>query len=73
MGRASPRATRLLAAAVACVVAAVVPPVAAAAAFVVAGIVAVGRVYVGAHNPLDATAGFGAGLVIGGALAWVVA
>jgi membrane-associated phospholipid phosphatase len=32
-------------------------------------LVAVGRVYVGAHNPLDVTAGLGAGLVLGGVLA----
>jgi undecaprenyl-diphosphatase len=32
-------------------------------------LVAVGRVYVGAHNPLDVTAGLGAGLLLGGALA----
>ena len=31
--------------------------------------VMVGRVYVGAHNPLDVTAGFGAGLLLGGLLA----
>ncbi len=31
--------------------------------------VMVGRVYVGAHNPLDVTAGLGAGLLLGGALA----
>jgi undecaprenyl-diphosphatase len=30
--------------------------------------VAFGRVYVGAHNPLDVTAGLGAGLLIGGLL-----
>ena len=29
----------------------------------------VGRVYVGAHNPLDVTAGLGAGLLLGGILA----
>ncbi len=29
--------------------------------------VVVGRVYVGAHNPLDVTAGLGAGLLIGAA------
>lgn len=28
-----------------------------------------GRVYVGAHNPLDVTAGLGAGLLLGGAIA----
>jgi membrane-associated phospholipid phosphatase len=31
-----------------------------------------GRVYVAAHNPLDVTAGLGAGLVVGGALALFV-
>jgi membrane-associated phospholipid phosphatase len=31
-----------------------------------------GRVYVGAHNPLDVTAGLGAGLVLGGVLAALV-
>lgn len=36
--------------------------------FVAAGVV-IGRVYVGAHNPLDVTAGIGAGLLLGGALA----
>jgi membrane-associated phospholipid phosphatase len=28
-----------------------------------------GRVYVGAHNPFDVTAGLGAGLLVGGILA----
>jgi membrane-associated phospholipid phosphatase len=32
-------------------------------------LVAVGRIYVGAHNPLDVLAGLGAGLVLGGAIA----
>jgi membrane-associated phospholipid phosphatase len=32
-------------------------------------LVMVGRVYVGAHNPLDVTAGVGAGFLLGGALA----
>ncbi|HWC67785.1 MAG TPA: phosphatase PAP2 family protein [Acidimicrobiales bacterium] len=32
------------------------------------GLVALGRVYVGAHNPLDVTAGLGAGLALGGVL-----
>jgi undecaprenyl-diphosphatase len=35
-------------------------------------LVLVGRVYVGAHNPLDVTAGLGAGLLLGGALAMFV-
>jgi membrane-associated phospholipid phosphatase len=32
-------------------------------------LVMLGRVYVGAHNPLDVTAGLGAGLLLGGILA----
>ena len=32
-------------------------------------LVMVGRVYVGAHNPLDVTAGLGVGLLLGGAIA----
>ena len=35
-------------------------------------LVMVGRVYVGAHNPLDVTAGLGAGLLLGGTLATFV-
>ncbi len=36
-------------------------------------LVLLGRVYVGAHNPLDVTAGLGAGLLIGAALLFVAA
>jgi membrane-associated phospholipid phosphatase len=32
-----------------------------------------GRVYVGAHNPLDVIAGFGAGMLVGGVLAALIA
>jgi undecaprenyl-diphosphatase len=35
-------------------------------------LVMIGRVYVGAHNPLDVTAGLGAGLLVGGLMALVV-
>jgi membrane-associated phospholipid phosphatase len=40
----------------------------AAAASLVVALVMVGRVYVGAHNPLDVTAGLGVGLLIGSGL-----
>ena len=33
--------------------------------------VMIGRVYVGTHNPLDVTAGLGAGLIPGGILAMI--
>ena len=35
-------------------------------------LVMVGRVYVGAHNPLDVTAGLGTGLLLGGCVATFV-
>ena len=35
-------------------------------------LVMLGRVYVGAHNPLDVTAGLGAGLLLGGVVAAVI-
>lgn len=37
-------------------------------AFALVAMVMVGRVFVGAHNPLDVTAGLGAGLLVGGLL-----
>jgi membrane-associated phospholipid phosphatase len=37
--------------------------------FVLAAGVMVGRVFVGAHNPLDVTAGLGLGLLLGGVAA----
>ncbi len=40
--------------------------------FVLAALVAIGRVFVGAHNPLDVTAGMGAGLLVGGLLTSVL-
>ena len=38
-------------------------------AFGLVGVVMIGRVYVGAHNPLDVTAGLGTGLLLGGLVA----
>jgi undecaprenyl-diphosphatase len=42
------------------------------AAFVAAGIVAVGRVYVGAHLPLDVVGGIGTGCIAGIAARWIL-
>jgi membrane-associated phospholipid phosphatase len=39
------------------------------APIIVTAVVMLGRVYVGAHNPLDVTAGAGAGMLLGGVLA----
>jgi membrane-associated phospholipid phosphatase len=36
--------------------------------WVLVSIVAFARIFVGAHNPLDVTAGLGAGMLIGGLL-----
>src|SRR3954454_22374524 len=63
-GPSFPSGHVLLVAAIACVVTSVLPAWCAAVALVLALLVAVGRVYVGAHNPLDVTAGLGAGFVI---------
>ena len=71
-GPSFPSGHVILVAAIACVVAPTLPlswwwvPVVLTAA------VMIGRVYVGAHNPLDVTAGLGAGLIPGGILAMIV-
>ncbi len=71
-GPSFPSGHVILVAAVTCVVADVLPGPWAGALFAVPFLVMIGRVYVGAHNPLDVTAGLGAGLVVGGALAVVL-
>jgi len=71
-GPSFPSGHVILVAAVTCVVVDVVPGSWAALLFVVPILVMLGRVYVGAHNPLDVTAGLGAGLLVGGALAVVL-
>jgi undecaprenyl-diphosphatase len=68
-GPSFPSGHVILAAAVATVVTPVFPVAWWWAPLLVAVLVAFGRVYVGAHNPLDVTAGFGTGLVLGGVLA----
>ena len=70
-GPSFPSGHVILVAAVTCVVVDVLPPTWAWALFAVPLLVMLGRVYVGAHNPLDVTAGLGAGLVVGGVLAVV--
>jgi undecaprenyl-diphosphatase len=67
-GPSFPSGHVILVAAVACLVAPVLPLAGGVVAFVLTFLVMFGRVYVGAHNPLDTTAGLGAGLVLGGVL-----
>jgi membrane-associated phospholipid phosphatase len=71
-GPSFPSGHVILVAAVTCVVVDVLPGPWAGTLFVVPLLVMLGRVYVGAHNPLDVTAGLGAGLIVGGALAVVL-
>jgi undecaprenyl-diphosphatase len=67
-GASFPSGHVILVAAIAGVLASAVPSAWLWAPWTVVVLVAVGRVYVGAHNPLDVTAGLGAGMVIGGLL-----
>lgn len=71
-GASFPSGHVILVAAIGCVVAPTLPPEWAWAPFVVTALVMLGRVYVGAHNPLDVTAGLGAGLLLGGVVAGFV-
>jgi undecaprenyl-diphosphatase len=72
-GPSFPSGHVILVAAVACVVLSRIPDYVVWLPFTLTALVAVGRVYVGAHNPLDVTAGLGAGLLLGGVLGqWVV-
>jgi undecaprenyl-diphosphatase len=71
-GPSFPSGHVILVAAVACVIAPVLPVWLIWLPFVLTALVMLGRVYVGAHNPLDATAGLGAGLLLGGAISAIV-
>jgi len=75
-GASFPSGHVIQAAGVACIVmtsTAVLGPLGAASIAVLVGVVvAFGRVYVGAHNPLDVTAGLGMGLLVGSLLAELV-
>ncbi|MET0324056.1 MAG: phosphatase PAP2 family protein [Ilumatobacteraceae bacterium] len=71
-GPSFPSGHVILVAGIGCVVAANLPSNWWSVPIVLTALVMVGRVYVGAHNPLDVTAGLGAGLVLGGAVATLV-
>lgn len=68
-GASFPSGHVILVAAIACVLAPILPHVWPSLPFVLTALVMIGRVYVGAHNPLDVTAGLGAGMLLGGVLA----
>lgn len=67
-GPSFPSGHVILVAAVGAVIARDLPAHLAPVPLLVAVVVAVGRVYVGAHNPLDTTAGLGLGMVLGALL-----
>ena len=71
-GPSFPSGHVILVAAVTSVVVEMVSSPWALLAFAMPLLVMFGRVYVGAHNPLDVSAGLGAGLIVGGALAVVL-
>ena len=72
-GPSFPSGHVILVAGVACVVLSSIPDEVVWVPFSLTALVTVARVYVGAHNPLDVTAGLGTGLLVGGILAeWVV-
>jgi membrane-associated phospholipid phosphatase len=71
-GPSFPSGHVILVAAIAVVVAPTLPVAWTGVPTLLVALVMVGRVYVGAHNPLDVTAGLGAGLLLGGPLAAIV-
>jgi undecaprenyl-diphosphatase len=67
-GPSFPSGHVILVAAVACLVTPPLPGGWVWVPFALTLLVIVGRIYVGAHNPLDTTAGLGTGLLLGGVL-----
>jgi undecaprenyl-diphosphatase len=67
-GASFPSGHVILAAGISTVLSSALDPGWAAVPWVLTVLVMWGRVFVGAHNPLDVTAGLGAGMVIGGVL-----
>lgn len=72
-GPSFPSGHVILVAAVGCVVAPNLPVGLWWVPAILTLLVMAGRVYVGAHNPLDVTAGLGVGMLLGGALAAFIA
>jgi undecaprenyl-diphosphatase len=70
-GPSFPSGHVILAAAIACVISAEIPTAWVWVPFALTLLVMFGRVYVGAHNPLDVTAGLGIGLFVGAIVAWL--
>ena len=71
-GPSFPSGHVILVAAIACVISPTLPAAWVWVPFLLTLLVMVGRVYVGAHNPLDVLAGLGTGMVLGGVLAVIV-
>jgi undecaprenyl-diphosphatase len=71
-GPSFPSGHVILVTGVACVVAPTIPAAWWWVPLLLILCVMVGRVFVGAHNPLDVTAGLGAGLIVGGLIATLV-
>jgi undecaprenyl-diphosphatase len=71
-GPSFPSGHVILVTGVACVVAPTIPAAWWWVPLLLIACVMVGRVFVGAHNPLDVTAGLGAGLLVGGLIATLV-
>jgi undecaprenyl-diphosphatase len=67
-GPSFPSGHVILVAAIACVVSTDVAGMLVPVPFLFTFLVMLGRVYVGAHNPLDVTAGLGTGFLVGGLL-----
>jgi len=72
-GASFPSGHVILVTAISCIVSLDLPATWLWVPWVLTFLVLLGRVYVGAHNPLDVTAGLGAGLLIGAALLFVAA